>query len=764
MAALEDLRRMEEAFSKVERSSTQTNHALEDIHTLFNKITLGVGGPLLKAVEYITNSHGVWRSRLDEIGKFLTQNVDDIASMEASVEGHRNNILSLHSMMATATASELTTLTELMDVEERTMKYMQQRLATSRLFLDISRTTVQSVVFLAAGFLRASYAVSAYNKALIETNNLEGNRSRIMGESSSIAGKLGVSLQEMVSNARSLVSYGFDLKSNYSEVLEISTKLNEGLDLSVDSFAKIALISDTIKADYKSIADTIADMVHKTSLSANEMASIVEMIADAQLNLSKAYAVDDDVFKLIGRLEGAAKSVIGKQGDLSTFLSNLSTQGGLTQASLLGVDPDFLLRGSGIEEVIDNLQKFIEDNLGNSTGRERAARLEMISSLLGLEKKIVSNFHQIHEEFLSTRKIITGIDEARNAQVKEFYTAVGKITNSFMSLVARGFEPLVRVVTPLVDMLARFVEYLSNSKVVIASVSVALTVAIYAAVTGITRLTASLIALSVSANANAMGVFGHTGILSKFFSMLGISSASITALFSRLSIIFSPITSRLGLILTRMGSLVASLSPFILGPLIAGAVGYGIGSIIDSLFPFIGRGIEKIADNIYKALYPDNEGYYTAKGESNKLELSDVFDSFEMMIMRGASVADAIEFFNNNLASIRQIENSAINYADRADKTAKSVTEMLEDRLRKIQEIEANREISFDKQHKKQIEVLESISKDLPSVMNKVVDAIQEINKSHRDATKQKEKESIQRSNIRREEILGNLKSYSPAF
>jgi len=748
---------MEEAFSRVERSTERSSHHLDDIHALLNKITLGMGGPLLRGIEYITNSHGVWKRRLDDIGLLFTQNAEDLAALSASANEHQRNVLVLRNLMLTASSSEIATLQQMLTEEENIARYMRQRVSTSEVFLKNSRLTVQSIVFLAAGFLRASYAVAAYNKALIEANNLEGNRYSLMHQSSVVAGKLGISLQEATSNARSLVNYGFDLESNFSDVLEVSTKINEAIDLSVESFARVVVLSETLNSNYKAVADTLTDIVHKTALSASEAESLVSTIMDAQLNLGKLTSPDSGVHDLVGRLEGASKSVLGVQGDLSKLLANMSTQAGMTQASILGVDPDFLLKSSGVEKVIENLRRFIEDNLGDSVGRERAARLEMISSLLGIEKKVISNFDSIYDKFTKSAGKVTDLDKARNEQVKEFYTALGKITNSFMSLVARGFDPLVRVITPIIDKLARFIEYLSNSKVAITAMSGALAVAIFLAITGIAKLTASLIALSLSPSASSLSMFGSTGFFAKFLSKIGLGASALAPFFARFGPMFVTLTGKIGVVAAKIGSLVATLSPYVLGPMIAFAVGYGIGTLLDKLFPFLGKGIEKIANVVYKIMYPESKNQYIAKGESSNIELNDVIDSFEMMILRGESIDRAVDFFNRNLANVRQIVNSANNYADRADKTAKSVAEMVEERLQKIQEIQASRELSFDKRHEKQLEVLVSLSRDLPVIMNRVVDVIQELNKVHKESQKIQEKEVERKKVENRSAVLGNI-------
>lgn len=339
--------------------------------------------------------------------------------------------------------------------------------AQARLALEIEqagRRTLGVAALLLGAAVKTYDTAVQYNEALLEANSTFGRRLELMLAMGRVQTATGTAQANLINGTRALVRYGLENKTTFEANLKTVVMLHDAIGMSTDEAAHLAAVTENYaKASFQEVADVVATIVDQTALAAAEVKNLgVELTRT--LGLVKPGPVTNlpQIIQALSGYEAALKEVGGSVGDFQKLVTNLATPEGIMQAGLLGVTPEMIATGQGIDQIMGRFESLVDRVVGNSEGLNRVWRLDMVAKMMNLSSREVSDMVRALELKRGVDIKELTLQELYARQVDNLNQGVTRLLNSLSALLQQGLYPFVRALSWVVNTLATVIQKLAD--------------------------------------------------------------------------------------------------------------------------------------------------------------------------------------------------------------------------------------------------------------------------------------------------------------
>ena len=316
------------------------------------------------------------------------------------------------------------------------------------------------------GFREVLKSTWEINKSFQQATTSGWERYRLLRETLGVQRSTGASTEDINKTMSALVSHGFDLDKNLGDVAKTVTMMELGLGVSADKGAELSSAFRNLGQPVRQAADGIARLQRDTALSASSATQYYTQIARAMSLLRPgAGGMAAQVAELVGQFEGASQKVLGRSGDITKLITDMSGLEGMSTAAQLGMQPDFMADPAKVTEALNRLNAQVNERLAGSSGFSRVAILESLSTQYGIQKDVLANLNKIVEERNKQVLSQTTLEEAYNDQMKLLGNSLSQIKNVLMASMREAFAPLVFVFAQLAAGVRWLMDMLVNATV-----------------------------------------------------------------------------------------------------------------------------------------------------------------------------------------------------------------------------------------------------------------------------------------------------------
>lgn len=352
--------------------------------------------------------------------------------------------------------------------------YQQLRIASDELKLhtvlhDQVAKIVESRWSPAMAGVVGAFALAYQYSHLINTELIQASadwrtRARLTNEIANVQAETGNEMKDMAKAAAALVKYGFDLRNNFRDTLAVIVKMEEGLGVSYETSAEMAIMMQRIGTNLRSVADGIARVKADTALSAEEATKFATEIGRA-INLLKPGSgnMADQVIEYVNRLGGALREVGGNAADIKDMLIGFTQQRGMMGAATLGATPDFLSSPERAREVTKRFVDYVNAQLRGTAGYQRMATIQLLSEQFGTTADLIANADKMLEQYNQTAAHTTDLQSEWRMQTSEIGKSISKIFESFRGVIQQILVPAFQVLRPIVGTLADWIQMFTKS-------------------------------------------------------------------------------------------------------------------------------------------------------------------------------------------------------------------------------------------------------------------------------------------------------------
>lgn len=388
------------------------------------------------------------------------------------------------------------------EMYDRQLKSLVEQEAVFEKQLDVSREsqklgtarlTIAKLLVIEAGKL---WIMSReLNQNLIEANSSYEHRYRLVYDTLSVMRETGASFDQATKISAALVRYGFDTHKNYRDVANRIQMMNEGLGMSVDLAAQLAVVSETrLETSFEAVGNSIATLVNSTSLAADEAGRLAVNLGRVMATLGPSIDATalSGVTQLVGQYESALKELGGQSGLVEQFLTRLTTTEGLAAAGAVGaINPEFIATEQGVESVLDRFADYAETFIGQASGRDRMMRLEMLGQLFGMNAQNTQLLIETLERKNQQNIQAITVEDRYRQQLHATSDAIGRAYNALISLVHGGMYPLIWAASKGLSIIADILQWIVKYEPVAYTAMAAVFLGIVYMITSLTRLTAA---------------------------------------------------------------------------------------------------------------------------------------------------------------------------------------------------------------------------------------------------------------------------------
>lgn len=293
--------------------------------------------------------------------------------------------------------------------------------------------------------IAAYRANSRLNDDLIKANVGWGARYDLVQENYAIQRQLGVNFGTVIEAQRILINYGVQNNRAYGETLKTVVELHEGLGMSVQAAAELAVITERqIKTSFRDTADVVARLVNETSLTADEVERIAKTLGPLILAIQPRGApAFPQIAQALGQYEDAVKRLGGMGDEFTQMIGKMLKPEGLLQAGFLGItDPSVLLTKSGFKQGMEMFNKQVDQILGSATGEDRIFRMQMLADMFGTSYEQMSLMVEADKNVNAQMNERITLEQRFRMQMAEAGKSFSQIYNSLTTLIQQALSPV----------------------------------------------------------------------------------------------------------------------------------------------------------------------------------------------------------------------------------------------------------------------------------------------------------------------------------
>lgn len=518
------------------------------------------------------------------------------------------------------------------------------------------------------GFKEAWKTTFEINKSFKEATTDGWQRYQLLRTTLNVQRETGASTDEINKAMQALVTHGFDLDQNLGAVAKTVTMMELGLGVSADKSAELASSFRNLGQPITSAANGIARIQRDTALSATHATQYYTQIAKA-LSLLKpgSGGMAAQVGELVSQFEAASQKVLGRSGDITKLITEMSGMEGMTVAAQLGMQPDFMADPAKVDEALRRLNEQVNNRLAGTSGMGRVAMLEALSQQYGIQKDVLANLNKVMEERNKQTLSQTTLESVYTDQMKLLGNSFAQIKNILMAAMRSAFSPVVLVLAEIVNGLRTALDWMVNFtafglKPLAAALTVGVVIVGGVATWQMWRLARALWQVAAAGKAaeisTAAGGFSASGFRGALSSMArwgttvlpggklaGVSGGGLAAQFSRMGLM-----SQLGLMTKGLISLPA---------LITGALSFGLTRYALAHTEW-GKSVEKAVQGHWEEYFMAKYGRSTTSEDpsSKTTQHRNALDTLQEMAEDGASKADIMREAVRSLSTLAEFKGA----------------------------------------------------------------------------------------------------------
>ncbi|MGV0949171.1 MAG: hypothetical protein ACOYB3_00770 [Azonexus sp.] len=652
------------------RADVSWGHIAEAIEASSDHLSTGWAG----AVTKLTGSQPVIASIAKSLSSAFRGSDEHILKMEKAAEDLRLKLGTLYNPTAARQSAEFnTTLRQ----HKAALKEAEAHRNMWKVVAETMTGTTGAALTALLGSLKLALDYShQINAAFIQGNSSVEARSKLIKDISKVQAETGNEMQDMAKAAAALTNYGFDLRSNFKDTLTTIVKMEEGLGVSYESSAQMAVTVNRIGGDFKKIADGVARVKTDTALAAEEAVKFATQISKAVMMLKPGSgSLVDQTAEYINRLAGALKELTGNGQDIVTMLSSFTTEAGMMGAATLGATPDFLASPAQTKKVTENFVKYVNQQLSGTSGFQRMATIQLLAEQFNTTADLIVNADKMLAKYNETQKNATSLQEQWRQQTSEIGKTFSKIYESMRSIVQQALLPTLQKLRPALATLADTVGWLAKQTWVVYAAGVALVGSAILATAAFARLSIAITqaALASSFMQKTMGVGGVTNMFSRggardiakwlrmdLLTGRSVSAARATGVTRIVSNAVIQWLPRIGGWISSIGSILTRLAGPLAAVAAAGMAGYAIGLAADK---YIIKGLLKtdISEGLLAAMdrknvYRLQQSSYGAGGKTR----DDILKDVSAMAASGKTAEEIQKYIIKNASSVKGIHGETL--------------------------------------------------------------------------------------------------------
>jgi hypothetical protein len=302
------------------------------------------------------------------------------------------------------------------------------------------------------------------NQELIQASANYATRAKLSHQIAQTQVATGASMQSLAKAASALVGYGIELDGDFKSTLNTVIKMEEGLGVSVDSAAQMAVVMKRIGADTQRVADGIARVKSDTGLAAEDATKFATQIGKAVMMLKPGSgSLVDQTTEYLDRLAGALKQVGGNAGDIVELMTGFTTEKGMLGAATLGATPDFLADPANAKIVAERFTKFVSRSLLGTSGFQRWAVIDMLAEQFGTTREMIVNAEKMMDKYNKTQREGLSLQDEWRQQTSEINKAMSQIKETGMALVQQALLPILQFLRPVFGWVAEQLQGIAKS-------------------------------------------------------------------------------------------------------------------------------------------------------------------------------------------------------------------------------------------------------------------------------------------------------------
>lgn len=314
------------------------------------------------------------------------------------------------------------------------------------------------------------------NNQLIEAGSSAAERFVLMEKINSVQFSTGSSTKEMADATKALVNYGHDLTDNFTEALDIVTRMKVGLGVSAETSSRLLAVTTAVGGKWNEVADGIARVKEDTALAADQAARFAIEIENAMALLGPRIGVQaGGVVEYINRLEGSAQKLGLQTGSLKDALVGLTTERGIVGAATLGIDPTFLKDVKMTRDVVERYASYVNKTLAGTTGTQRIITMQVLAEQLNTSVDVIGRINEIVADQNKQRKSQITLEDAFTNQTRTLTEQWNRLKNSMGAIINAVLLPIITAINLVIKPISWLAEVTRRSEKALWALSAAMT-------------------------------------------------------------------------------------------------------------------------------------------------------------------------------------------------------------------------------------------------------------------------------------------------
>ena len=305
------------------------------------------------------------------------------------------------------------------------------------------------------------------NRSMIEANSTLSTRFKLVDAVYQTQMATGASLDQLSSASRDLVAQGFEQKETFQSTLGIVVKMNSALGIGTQQGARLALVAKNIKTDFQGVANALATVIERTSITANEATRMAEQIGTSLLMLRQGGNADT-LIREFSRIEDAVKQAGGPVGEWSKMMEGMmTTSQGAMNAHLMGLSPEALGKSGGSEEMFKRITTLIEKSTSGQGALGRIQIMEDWAAQLNTTPAMLNRMMEAQKKLNNQSKESIDLDKRWSNQMANSSETYRILYRSVMGLIHEAFLPLVTVTNYVGQSIIPVISYIGKFRTVV---------------------------------------------------------------------------------------------------------------------------------------------------------------------------------------------------------------------------------------------------------------------------------------------------------
>ena len=528
--------------------------------------------------EQIKSQISVWQDAVSQASHMLQTEELKLANLRKNASKKNRE----------AALTQVSAAHQLLDEQQSNLTLEKHRLELTERVHAITGKTLAIEFMMGKGFVDAIRRSGEMNESLMAANSLTSTRKDMTDQVWQVQAKTGASMQNMLAASRALANVWPKMRNDFQSTLEVMVEMEEGLGVSYENSAQLARVFEiSLKVPVREVADQIAIIANSTSLTADEATRFATEIGKAMRTLGSGGQQAKEVSSYVTTMAARMNDVGGSAEDVVNIFKEMTkgTSESIMMQSLAGISGP---GQAGTSKMFQGMDQRIRSMVtAEKTTRAYTVQLEVASQMLHMSTDTIARWNDMMQAANRPLDERTTLENRWRDQIQNANKAIGRLRESFIALIQQAFVPLMPIVTGLFGTLAKIVSFLASNKYAAMTATAVLIAGITYSIRSLYRLATALWHVTIAAGAAAKAEMLRND-QQMLMGFMGGKGGSIGNLFPTFAKNFTSLNGLKTLFTSPTPWMAMAKTYPLLAIALAGAIGYGIGRLIDPLMDKLG--------------------------------------------------------------------------------------------------------------------------------------------------------------------------------